>query len=681
MVEILHKLPAVIILAAVVATFVSLYRNNRLPHTRLWLAAWVVMLWRTLVQAFGALFISERAINAFDFAALELAGMLFFLSGTKIYEVPRLRAPLLLTLTIPAILYAVVFGYAVEARWIYLVLLASLTIGSLVWMFSFFGRAVHSYSRVILFLIVPTFAFAFIRVWQGRYDLGYYSIETLTFTFGGMLFWRRFRRFTPGVLLCSLGFIAWGSVFPALYALQNSSYILPLVELANVPKVLVALGMIVTLLEEETISASMAREQERATRQQLQRFFDVTSRLLSGVEVPGICNHVAQVITESSNYKRAMILLTDDQRTMYVAGVSGVDEATRERTQETVCKLTVDVISKVCPPESKFGANSFLTSIDKLQLYSGRPNDTKYDSDANWKAGDEIIVPLRSPRGVLFGCISLDEPKDVGQVRPEDLYAVELLAADLAVSIENANLQKQLVRSEKLAGIGQLVSGAAHELNNPLTAVLGYTEMLTETAHDDTTRRDLGVIRREAMRMKQIIENLLRFARQTKFERKPLSLASVIDDVLKLRAYELRSQGVQLSTNVAPDLPGVLVEENMLKQVFLNILNNALDAVGNLEQKKIAIEARVERNKVVVRFSDNGPGFTDLERIFDPFFTTKSPGKGTGLGLSICYGIIKEHAGDITAYNLHPNGACIAIELPAGGAVGQLPKAVSAVSS
>ena len=681
MVEILYKLPAVIILAAVVATFVSLYRNNRSPHTRLWLAAWVVMLWRTLVQAFGALVVSERAINAFDLAALELSGMLFFLSGTKIYEVPRLRAPLLLTLTIPAILYAVLFGYSVETRWMYLVLLAGVAIGGLAWIFYFFGRTIHSYSKTILCLVVFTCSFAFVRVWQGRYDLGYYAIETLTFTFGGMLFWRRYRRFTPGVLLCSFGFVAWASVFPTLYALQDSSYVLPLVQLANVPKILVALGMIVTLLEEESISASVAREQERATRQQLQRFFDVTSRLLSGVEVPGICNHVAQVITESSNFKRAMILLTDDQRTMYVAGASGVDDWTRERTQETVCKLTVDVINKVCPPESKFGANSFLTSIDKLQLYTGPQNETKYDSDANWKAGDEIIVPLRSPRGVLFGCISLDEPKDVGQVRPEDLYAVELLAADLAVSIENANLQKQLIRSEKLAGIGQLVSGAAHELNNPLTAVLGYTEMLTDTAHDDTLRRDLGVIRREAMRMKQIIENLLRFARQTKFERKPLSLASVIDDVVKLRAYELRSQGVQLTTNVAADLPGVMVEENMLKQVFLNILNNALDAVTNLEQKKIAIEAAAERNKVVVRFNDNGPGFTDLDRIFDPFFTTKSPGKGTGLGLSICYGIIKEHAGDITAYNLHPNGACIAIELPAAGAAAQQPKTVSAVSS
>jgi C4-dicarboxylate-specific signal transduction histidine kinase len=124
-----------------------------------------------------------------------------------------------------------------------------------------------------------------------------------------------------------------------------------------------------------------------------------------------------------------------------------------------------------------------------------------------------------------------------------------------------------------------------------------------------------------------------------------------------------------------------MVEENLLKQVFLNILNNALDAVANLDEKKIVIEAAVEDRKVVVRFSDNGPGITDLDRVFDPFFTTKSPGKGTGLGLSICYGIIKEHAGDITAYNLHPNGACIAIELPAAGAATEMSKTVSALSS
>src|SRR5947207_11278067 len=149
MVEILYKLPAVVILGAVVATFFSLYKNNRSPQTRIWLAAWIVMLLRTSAQAFGLSFISERSVNAFDLACLELSGMLFFLSDTKIYDVPRLRAPLLLTLTIPAILYALLFGYSVEVRWMYLTLLAGLTVGAFSWIVFFFGREIYGYARII----------------------------------------------------------------------------------------------------------------------------------------------------------------------------------------------------------------------------------------------------------------------------------------------------------------------------------------------------------------------------------------------------------------------------------------------------------------------------------------------------------------------------------------------------
>jgi two-component system NtrC family sensor kinase len=666
MFDVLNKLPAVLILGAVVATFVSLYRNHRSARTRLWLAAWVLMLLRAIVQAAAMeLGASEKFANAFDLAALQFSGMLFFLSGTRIFEVPRLRPALLVTLCVPAVVYGILFGYSVELIWPYVVLILVLMGSTAAWTLWFFGREIKGYQGLILITAMMAGGYAAYRIFGGRYDLGYYSIETLVYAFAGTLFWRNYKRFSPGVLLTSLGFLAWASVFPILYALEGSQVAYALIEVANVPKIIVALGMIVTLLEEESISASAAREQERSTRNQLQRFFDVTSRLLTGVDAPGICNHIAQVITETSNFQRVAILLTDDQRNMYVAGASGIDAAASRQIQESVSKLTVDVLNRLCPEEARIGANSFRTTTNQLRSYGGQPNRLQYPRNPHWNSGDEIIVPLRSPRGVLFGCISLDDPRNVERVNAEELSAVELLAADLAVAIENANLQKQLLRSEKLAGIGQLVSGAAHELNNPLTAVLGYTEMLAESVPDEAARRDLGIVRREAMRMKQIIENLLRFARQTKFERSVHSLAVLVDDVLKLRAYELRSQGILLSKNVPEDLPGVLVEENLLKQVFLNILNNALDAVASRAEKRVSIEASSADGRVQIRFTDNGAGFSDLNRVFDPFFTTKSPGKGTGLGLSICYGIIKEHGGDITAYNLHPSGAGIMIELPA----------------
>jgi C4-dicarboxylate-specific signal transduction histidine kinase len=239
-----------------------------------------------------------------------------------------------------------------------------------------------------------------------------------------------------------------------------------------------------------------------------------------------------------------------------------------------------------------------------------------------------------------------------------------MLSADLAIAMENSHLQRQLVMSEKLAGLGKLVSGAGHELNNPLTAVLGYAEMLSTSVDDEGTRRSAEVIKREALRMKQIIESLLRFARQTKFERRTVSMQEMLSDVLNLRGYEIRRSGVQVSTNIAPDLPGIVVDEGLLKQVFLNILNNALEALKGISGARIRIEATQHDGRVQIRFGDNGSGFSNPDRVFDPFYTTKDPGKGPGLGLSVSYGIIKQHGGDITAQNLQPSGACITIELP-----------------
>ena len=164
--------------------------------------------------------------------------------------------------------------------------------------------------------------------------------------------------------------------------------------------------------------------------------------------------------------------------------------------------------------------------------------------------------------------------------------------------------------------------------------------------------------------MKQIIENLLRFARQTKFERRSVSLTDILDEVLSLRAYEIKRKGVQISRDVAPGLAGAMVDEGLLKQVFLNILNNSIEALHDVSEARINIQATQNGDRALLRFSDNGPGFSNIDRAFDPFFTTKGPGKGPGLGLSVSYGIVKQHGGEIRAQNLHPSGASIVIELP-----------------
>jgi signal transduction histidine kinase len=230
--------------------------------------------------------------------------------------------------------------------------------------------------------------------------------------------------------------------------------------------------------------------------------------------------------------------------------------------------------------------------------------------------------------------------------------------------------QNQLLQRERLAGIGQLVSGVAHELNNPLTAVMGYSDLLKDQAREDHARQKLEKLGMEARRMKRIIDNLISFARPHQEGRRPLDIAAVMRDSLMLCEYQCRNAGIRFEMNFAPNLPQIALNEGQFKQVFVNLLNNALQAVEQSQEKRILVEGKLEGEKVVVRFSDTGPGFNDLNRAFDPFYSTKPIGRGTGLGLSMCYGTVKEHNGKIYAQNLHPKGAAVTIELPAMEEVG-----------
>ncbi len=225
--------------------------------------------------------------------------------------------------------------------------------------------------------------------------------------------------------------------------------------------------------------------------------------------------------------------------------------------------------------------------------------------------------------------------------------------------------QSQLMQKERLAGVGQLVSGVAHELNNPLTAVMGYSDLLLDQAADATSRQKLERLGTEARRMKRIIDNLISFARPPQEGRRLLDIAVIARESQMLCEYQLRSGGINVEMDFAADLPQVASNEGQLKQVFVNLFSNSAHALEQAPEKKILLEGRLQGEKVIVRFSDSGAGFPDVSRAFDPFYTTRPVGQGTGLGLSICYGTVREHGGNIYAQNLEPNGAVVTIELPA----------------
>jgi len=230
-----------------------------------------------------------------------------------------------------------------------------------------------------------------------------------------------------------------------------------------------------------------------------------------------------------------------------------------------------------------------------------------------------------------------------------------------------AMLQAKLMHTEKMAAVGQLVSGVAHEVNNPLTAILGFADLLIDHPEvPDFAKSDLRVILEEAQRTKQIVQNLLSFARQMPPQRKALQVNSILRQTLALRAYDFANHGVRVVEKLTPNIGDVVGDSHQLQQVFLNILNNAYDAVRESQYPgQILIETRHFEGVAEVSFCDNGPGILYPDRIFDPFFTTKEVGKGTGLGLSICYGIIREHAGEIFCRNNQgAPGATFIVRLP-----------------
>jgi PAS domain S-box-containing protein len=230
--------------------------------------------------------------------------------------------------------------------------------------------------------------------------------------------------------------------------------------------------------------------------------------------------------------------------------------------------------------------------------------------------------------------------------------------------------QEQLLQSEKMSAVGQLIAGVAHELNNPLTAILGYAQLL-ETEGLNTRAQDyVGKLFKQAQRTHRVVQNLLSFARQRTPERDEVDLRNVLEETLALRDYDLKINNIAVERDLPSEPAKVIADSHQIEQVFLNIINNAVDAILETGRTgKLNIRVTMQNGHVCTSFSDDGAGIKDPKRIFDPFYTTKSVGKGTGLGLSICYGIVKEHGGDITAHNNSEGGATIEVRIPASSAV------------
>jgi signal transduction histidine kinase len=320
-------------------------------------------------------------------------------------------------------------------------------------------------------------------------------------------------------------------------------------------------------------------------------------------------------------------------------------------------------------------------------------NDSDFDHDSDKPRGEGTWASRLAMAAVislpLFAIYTLRYAQDAREVRDYRLTITLIASVPLALivflrahiadadrvrllakseqSIENLQrLQAQLVQTEKLVSLGQLAAGAAHEINNPLQAILGFSDLLAEDVTlPEKARATAAKIRDQARRTKTLVGNLLSFARQVPTERTLLDINTVVTNAVQLRALDLRSSATRIELQLESVLPGVRGDGNQLMQVFFNIINNAVDAMEAAGGGVLTIKTLRDRGNVVVLFSDTGPGIKEPHRVFDPFYTTKPVGKGTGLGLSICFGIVQEHGGKILCYNSQKGGAVFRVELMA----------------
>jgi len=288
------------------------------------------------------------------------------------------------------------------------------------------------------------------------------------------------------------------------------------------------------------------------------------------------------------------------------------------------------------------------------------------------------MVVLWSKDRVIGGLtVGSRTPKEFS---PADVNLLIAVGSQLSSAIERTTLyeearqaydnlrrtQEQLLHSEKMAAVGQLISGVAHELNNPLTAILGYSQLLTSSGQMGPQGIEYSEkLYKQAQRTHRIVQNLLSFARQHKPERVPVQLNLILEETLALRDYDLRMNHIRVHLELSAELPYTSADPHQLQQVFLNMVNNAVDAMlEHSNEGDLWVRTGTNGDKLFIEFTDSGPGVKDASRVFDPFYTTKPVGKGTGLGLSICYGIITEHGGSIRVSNVPPRGASFTIEVP-----------------
>jgi C4-dicarboxylate-specific signal transduction histidine kinase len=391
------------------------------------------------------------------------------------------------------------------------------------------------------------------------------------------------------------------------------------------------------------------------------------------LDVEEVLRTAVDALTQVTGHEISSLhLLSEDGQTLHLRGDRGLSPELREVNR--VLALGRGLIGSV--------AATGKTATFRNVTQSPNLLETAKDAVRKDHIQGFVCVPIHS-RGRILGTLSLGRQTSA-MFDQREVALVEATADQIGIALDNARLysetvhrleelrrtQAQLIHAEKLSAVGQLASGVAHEINNPLTTILGQAHLLLErgelTPH---VRERLTIIADEASRAARIVQNLLLFSRHYPPERRPCGLADQVRRVLELKTYQLEQDAIRVVSELE-DCPPVWADENQIQQVILNLVQNAHHAMAGQEDERIlTVRVRPVGGVVALEVLDTGPGIPAeaMPRLFDPFFTTKPPGEGSGLGLSVSYGIVAEHKGKLRGENRSDRrGAIFIVELPTG---------------
>ena len=425
------------------------------------------------------------------------------------------------------------------------------------------------------------------------------------------------------------------------------------------------------------------REEAEGRARNLELIHEVVQQVIGLTNPQEVAEITADLLARYFAYELATVFIADESGNLTIGGFGGASQQVVRRAMKSVAYPVIGGITG-----HVFETGDGIVVNDVLQ-------DQRYHPIKGWQAGSEMCVAIREGMKIL-GIIDV-ESSSRNAFTQNDFIALESLAGILAsvvvssdqyqrlqstisqlramqVELRNRmeaqrSAENRLIQAAKLAAVGEMAAGIAHELNNPLTSVTGFSELAMESLPESTdTYKDLELVLKEARRARDVVRRLLDFARQSESTRANASLNEVIEDVVALSRHLIHTSGVELKIDLAPDLPWALMDSNQIKQVLLNLVHNALQAMptgGDLEIKSEAA-SRNNRQGVMVSVRDSGMGITPVEqtRIFEPFYTTKGNQGGTGLGLSVTYGIVTDHGGQIDVESQPGVGSKFMVWLP-----------------